>query len=89
MLDGIATTAPALALTQKVLERLTAAHYPTETIDPNVLTVTVEANDDSVEAAARARTLALMAEVRAAEAQAKADGVVLDTPAAWASVLGD
>ena len=89
VLDGIATTAPALALTQKVLERLTAAHYPTETIDPDVLTVSVEANDDSVEATARARTLGLMAQVRAAEAQAEADGVVLDSPAAWTSVLGD
>lgn len=67
VLDGIATTAPALALTQKVLERLTAAGYPTERIDPAVLTVSVVAGDDSVEAAARARTLDLMAQVRAVE----------------------
>lgn len=87
VLDGIATTAPALAMTQKVLERLTAAHYPTETIDPDVLTVTVEVNDDSVEAAARERTLRLMEHVRAAEARAKSDGIVLDSREAWESVL--
>ncbi|UEA59873.1 MazG family protein [Gordonia otitidis] len=87
VLDGIATTAPALAMTQKVLERLTAAHYPTETIDPDVLTVTVEVNDDSVEASARERTLRLMEHVRAAEARAKSDGIVLDSREAWESVL--
>lgn len=87
VLDGIATTAPALAMTQKVLERLTAAHYPTETIDPAVLTVTVEVNDDSVEASARERTLRLMEHVRAAEARAKSDGIVLDSREAWESVL--
>ena len=87
VLDGIATTAPALAMTQKVLERLTAAHYPTETIDPAVLTVTVEVNDDSVEASARERTLRLMEHVRAVEARAKSDGIVLDSREAWESVL--
>ena len=87
VLDGIATTAPALAMTQKVLERLTAAHYPTEKIDPAVLTVTVEVNDDSVEASARERTLRLMEHVRAAEARAKSDGIVLDSREAWESVL--
>ncbi|MEP9394395.1 MazG family protein [Gordonia sp. VNQ95] len=87
VLDGIATTAPALALTQKVLERLTAAGYPVERIDPEVLTVTVAAGDDSVEAAARARTLDLMAQVRAVEEQARADEVVLDSREAWCSIL--
>lgn len=87
VLDGIATTQPALALTQKVLERLNAAGYPTDRIDPATLTVTVTAGDDSVEAATRARTLDLMAQVRAVEEQARIDGVDLDTPDAWRAVL--
>ncbi|NDK92452.1 MazG family protein [Gordonia desulfuricans] len=87
VLDGIATTAPALALTQKVLERLTAAGYPVERIDPAVLTVTVVAGDDSVEAQARERTLDLMDQVRAVEEQARIDGITLDGPDAWLAVL--
>ena len=87
VLDGIATTAPALALTQKVLERLTAANYPIDTIDPAALTVTISAGDDSVEAAARARTLALMDRVRVAEARAAAAGATLGSREAWESFL--
>ncbi len=87
VLDGIATTSPALALTQKVLERLTAAGYPVDTIDPAVLTVTVTAGDGSVEDDARSRTLALMDQVRAAEQRAKDVGVQLDSRDAWLSVL--
>lgn len=89
VLDGIATTAPALALTQKVLERLTAAGYPVETIDPAVITVTVTPGDDSVEVAARERTLRLMAHVRSAEQRAKDVGIVLDSPDAWSAVLDE
>ncbi|RPA65348.1 nucleotide pyrophosphohydrolase [Gordonia oryzae] len=87
VLDGIATTAPALALTQKVLERLTAAGYPEGRIDPAVLSVTVTIGDDSVEDEARRRTLALMSQVRAAEEQAARDGVTLDGPDSWEAVL--
>ncbi|MCR5978654.1 nucleotide pyrophosphohydrolase [Gordonia jinghuaiqii] len=87
VLDGVATTQPALALLQKVLERLTAAGYPVETIPAETLTVTVVAGDDSVEAQARDRALALMAQVRAAEARAAEIGVVLDSRGAWESVL--
>ncbi|GAB93943.1 MazG family protein [Gordonia rhizosphera] len=83
VLDGVATTAPALALTQKVLERLTGAGYPTETIDPEVLTVTVVAGGDSVEAQARERTLALMDRVREIEARAAQLDITLDTRDAW------
>lgn len=89
VLDGIATTAPALALTQKVLERLTAAGYPVQRIDPAVLSVTVTAGDDSVEDQARRRTLDLMAQVRAVEEQAARDGVTLDGPDSWAAVLDE
>ncbi|AFR48115.1 MazG family protein [Gordonia sp. KTR9] len=89
VLDGVATTQPALALLQKVLERLTAAQYPVETIPADILTVTVTAGDDSVEAQARERALALMSDVRAAEKRAVEQGVSLDSPEAWAAVLDD
>ncbi len=89
VLDGVATTQPALALLQKVLERLTAAQYPVETIPADTLTVTVTAGDDSVEAQARERALALMSDVRAAEKRAVEQGVTLDSPEAWAAVLDD
>ena len=46
-----------------------------------------ERRDDSVEASARERTLRLMEHVRAAEARAKSDGIVLDSREAWESVL--
>lgn len=87
VLDGIATGQPALALTQKVLERLAAAGYPIDRIDPAILSVTVTVGDDSAEDQARQRTLDLMAQVHATEEQAAIDGIVLDGPAAWAAVL--
>ncbi|MFE0749692.1 MazG family protein [Gordonia sp. NPDC058843] len=87
VLDGVATTQPALALLQKVLERLTAARFPVDTIPAETLTVTVTAGDDSVEAQARDRALALMSDVRAAEKRAAELGVTLDSPEAWAAVL--
>jgi XTP/dITP diphosphohydrolase len=84
-----AITQPALALLQKVLERLTAAHYPVDTIPVETLTVTVTAGDDSVEAQARDRALALMSDVRAAEKRAAERGMTLDSPEAWAAVLDE
>ncbi|MGW6032782.1 MazG family protein [Gordonia terrae] len=89
VLDGVATTQPALALLQKVVERLTAAHYPVDTIPVETLTVTVTAGDDSVEAQARDRALALMSDVRAAEKRAAERGMTLDSPEAWAAVLDE
>ncbi|GAC84263.1 putative hydrolase [Gordonia paraffinivorans NBRC 108238] len=89
VLDGVATTQPALALLQKILERLTAASYPVDTIPAETWTVTVTADDDSVEAQARDRALALMESVRVAEARAKEQGVELDSREAWESVLGN
>ncbi|GAB05328.1 hydrolase [Gordonia amarae] len=85
--DGIALSQPALALTQKILERLDAAGFPTDQIDPGILTVTVTAGGDSAEALARSRTLAFMDRVRAAEAGAAAAGIVLDNPQAWERYL--
>ncbi|MFT4127565.1 MAG: MazG family protein [Gordonia sp. (in: high G+C Gram-positive bacteria)] len=87
VLDGIATAAPALALIQEVVERLTAAGYPVERIDPAVLTVTVTAGETSVEDEARQRVLDLMAQVRAVEEQAAVDGVTVDGRDAWLAIL--
>jgi XTP/dITP diphosphohydrolase len=85
--DGIALSQPALALTQKVLERLDAAGFPADRIDAGILTVTVEPGGDSAEALARSRTLAFMERVRAAEARAAVDGVLLDSRGAWQRYL--
>ncbi|MEO9328470.1 MazG family protein [Gordonia aurantiaca] len=87
VLDGVATTQPSLALLQKILERLTAASYPVDTIPAETWTATVTAADDSVEAQTRDRALALMASVREAEARAKAQGIELDSREAWERVL--
>lgn len=87
VLDGIATAAPALALTQKVLERLTAAGYPVDRIDPQVLSITVQADDESTEDRVRRRTLDLMAQVHAAEEQAALIGLTLDSPQAWNAIF--
>ncbi|MGC4962372.1 MazG family protein [Gordonia sp. DT101] len=86
--DGVATTAPALALTQKVLERLSAADFPLDTIDPAITSVVVEPGGDSVEELARQRVRAFMAHVRDVEKHADADGGVLSTRAAWLAALG-
>lgn len=87
VLDGVATTQPSPALLQKILERLTAASYPVDRIPAATWTVTVTAGDDSVEAQARDKALALMASVRDAEARARERGIELDSREAWESVL--
>nr|WP_202422329.1 MazG family protein [Gordonia sp. SID5947] len=87
VLDGVATTAPALALTQKVLERLSAADYPLETIDSAITTVVVEPGGDSAEEVARQRVRDLMNQVRAAERRALARDETLDSREAWQEVL--
>jgi len=87
VLDGVATTQPSPALLQKILERLTAASYPVDSIPAETWTVTVTAGDDSVEAQARDKALALMASVRDAEARARERGIELDSREAWESVL--
>ena len=56
-------------------------------IDAGILTVTVEPGGDSAEALARSRTLAFMERVRAAEARAAVDGVLLDSRGAWQRYL--
>lgn len=88
VLDGIATTAPALALAQKVLKRLAAAGYPKPEVDPELLSVTVEVGGRSTEDLTRQRVLDLMDRVYAAEVSAQAAAEKLDNPQAWLHHLG-
>ena len=68
VLDGIATGQPALALAQKVLERLAAAGFPDDLVPDAVRSVRVVADGQSVEDALRAAVLQFMADIRVAEA---------------------
>ncbi|MFJ6096891.1 MazG family protein [Williamsia muralis] len=68
VLDGIATGQPALALAQKVLERLAAAGFPDDLVPDAVRSVRVVADGPSVEDALRAAVLQFMADIRIAEA---------------------
>ncbi|GAB20396.1 putative hydrolase [Gordonia effusa NBRC 100432] len=88
ILDGIATTAPALALAQKVLERLAAAGFPKPEVDPELLSVTVDVGGRSTEDLTRQRVLDLMDRVYAAESSAQAAGVALTNPTQWLEHLG-
>lgn len=67
VLDGIATGQPALALAQKVLERLAAAGFPDDLVPDAVRSVRVVADGPSVEDALRAAVLQFMADIRVAE----------------------
>ncbi|WP_399510499.1 MazG family protein [Williamsia muralis] len=68
VLDGIATGQPALALAQKVLERLAAAGFPDDLVPDAVRSVRVVADGPSVEDGLRAAVLRFMADIRVAEA---------------------
>ena len=68
VLDGIATGQPALALAQKVLERLAAAGFPDDLVPDAVRSVRVVADGPSVEDALRAAVLQFMSDIRVAEA---------------------
>ncbi|RPA10399.1 MazG family protein [Gordonia sp. OPL2] len=87
VLDGVATTAPALALTQKVLERLEAAGYPMERIDPAITSVTVQVGGDSVEEVTRQRVRDLMDHVREVESRARAEGATPRVREDWLAIL--
>ncbi|MBT0566683.1 MazG family protein [Williamsia sp. CHRR-6] len=92
--DGVATSQPALALTQKVMERLDAAGFPHDLIPASVLTVDLTAAlaadpDGSVEDRQRCRIVDFMARVRAAESALRAAGVRAPTAADWRRMLGE
>ena len=88
ILDGIVTTAPALLLAQKVVERVTAAGFPYSRIDPALVEISVEVGADSVEDATRQRALDLMDLVYHAEGRAAQEGGSLTTPEQWLFYLG-
>lgn len=87
VLDGIPTAAPALALAQKVLERLAAAGFPKGEVDPQLLSVSIDVGGRSVEDVTRQRVLDLIDHVSVAEDAARADGVELNTPELWVQYL--
>ncbi|MCW1960411.1 MAG: nucleoside triphosphate pyrophosphohydrolase [Mycobacterium sp.] len=64
--DGLPTAQPALALAQKVIDRVTAAGLPADLIPAELTTVSVQAGGDA-ENALRAAVLEFMDEVRVAE----------------------
>ncbi|RRR43036.1 nucleoside triphosphate pyrophosphohydrolase [Mycolicibacter terrae] len=84
IMDDLSTAQPALALTSKVLQRVTRAGLPAELIPDTITTVTVTADVD-VENQLRSAVLEFMDTVRAVEkeiAVARGGGVdVLDDPA--------
>lgn len=76
--DGVPTAQPALALVQKVIDRVGAAGLPQELIPAELTSVAVSSGGDA-ENALRTRVLEFMATVRAAEiavtaARLRADG---------------
>lgn len=72
VLDGIATTQPALALAQKVLERLDAADFPRDLLPSEITDIRVTAAGPSAEDELRRSVLSFMARIRVAETAAGA-----------------
>ncbi|SIR77836.1 MazG family protein [Williamsia sterculiae] len=87
VLDGVATSQPALALAQKVFERLLAAGFPADLFPDDLTTIRVIPGDRSVEDDARQRVLVFMAAIADAEARARVDGRRLTAPADWRDYL--
>lgn len=69
--DGVPTAQPALALVQKVIDRVTAAGVPADVIPADLNTILVTAGGDA-ENALRTKVLEFMAAVRVAEGAVKA-----------------
>lgn len=93
VLDGVPTAQPALALTQKVIERLDAAGFPRDSIPESLLTVHLAADlatdgESSVEDRQRTRVVAFVEQVRTAESALRAAGVTTPGPDDWRRALG-
>lgn len=91
VLDGIVTNQPALALTQKVFERLATIEFPRDAISPSLRRVDVPIRKhtrDSVEDVQRRLVLQLMDQVRAAEDLAGQDGELPRDENTWRKYLG-
>lgn len=91
VLDGIGTTQPALALVQKIFERLAGVDFPVAAISPSLYRVDIPFRKHasvSVEDDLRRRAIGLMDQVRAAEQAADADDVQLHDENTWRKYLG-
>ena len=91
VLDGIVTTQPALALVQKIFERLAGADFPVAAVSPSLYRVDIPFRKHaavSVEDDLRRRAISLMDQVRAAEQAADADEVQLRDENTWRKYLG-
>ncbi|ALG83966.1 MazG family protein [Gordonia phthalatica] len=91
VLDGIGTTQPALALVQKIFERLAGVGFPVAAISPSLYRVDIPFHKHaavSVEDDLRRRAITLMDQVRAAEQAADADDVQLHDENTWRKYLG-
>ncbi len=92
VLDGVAVSQPALALTQKVIERLDAAGFPRDLIPESLMTIHL-AGDLSVDAASsiedrqRNRLGEFMVRVRRAEAAMRAAGDTTRSARVWRAHL--
>lgn len=91
VLDGLVTTQPVLALTQKIFERLAAADFPRDAISPSIFRVDVpygKHSRDSVEDLQRRNVRTLIDQVHAAEAAAAAAGELPRDENTWRRFLG-
>ncbi|MDF0530234.1 MazG family protein [Tsukamurella sp. 8F] len=88
-LDGIVVAQPALALAQKVFERLRTAGFPAELVPDDVRSLRIDPADEFAfpEVTYRTAVLRLMDRVRSAE-QLMQSGVAEDWAAAWAGPGG-
>ncbi|GAC58390.1 hypothetical protein GOHSU_38_00290 [Gordonia hirsuta DSM 44140 = NBRC 16056] len=91
VLDGIVTTQPVLALTQKLFERLASADFPRDAVSPSLTRIDIPFRKharDSAEDVQRRAVLSLMNQVYEAERDAAADGVVPRHESVWRKYLG-
>ncbi|MEZ5210757.1 MazG nucleotide pyrophosphohydrolase domain-containing protein [Gordonia sp. (in: high G+C Gram-positive bacteria)] len=91
VLDGLVTSQPVLALTQKLFERLVAADFPRNAISPSLTRIDIPIRRharDSVEDSQRRLVMQLMSDVRAAENAAGIDGVIPRDENTWRKYLG-
>jgi XTP/dITP diphosphohydrolase len=77
--DDVPTGQPALALAQKVIQRVAKAGFPTDLLPPNITSITVAADVDA-EDALRTAVLIFMDTVRAVEKAVAAERRSADVP---------
>lgn len=92
VLDGVAVSQPALALTQKVIERLDAADFPRDLIPESLFTIHFASHlagdpEASLEDRQRSRIVDFMDRVRAAESGLRAAGTTSPGADDWRRML--